>query len=327
MSRVPPIAAILAARDMLRAEDVPPPRDGQAEPLAQVLEDCAGSRAVAPGPAPIRAIHHLACTGGTLISRCLATLPNTTLLSEIDPLSTLQGAAGKQQFRPSDLIYAAGFSLRPPDAATTADIFCAGLRELHRGLARQGGYLCVRAHSHSQFCTGADPDGRPGMHQLLQRVAPVRGVVTVRHPLDSYLSLGLNGWLHFEPATLDEYARRYLMFLDAHDDLALFRYEDFTAAPDDTLAAICAVLDLPVLRQVEQLYGLAMLSGDSGRQTRQITSRPRRAVPADIALEARASRRYGLLCERLGYPPEPETPSREAPEAASASRGDDDEPS
>lgn len=294
-----------------------------AEPLPELLPQIASLCAADPGPAPIRAIYHLACTGGTLISRCLATLPNTTLLSELDPLSGLQGTAAKQQFRPSDVIYGARFSLRPPDNETITGMFCVGLRELYDGLTRRGGHLVVRAHSHSQFCTDADPGARPGVHTLLQRVTRVRGVVTVRHPLDSYLSLTLNGWRHFDPKTLDEYARRYLMFLDAHADLALFRYEDFTAAPDDMLARICAELELPAVNNVEELYALATMSGDSGRHSRRITPRPRRAVPPEIALEARECGRYSLLCERLGYQPEPDELSGDGHDEAEGDEGED----
>ena len=60
-----------------------------APPLPSLLEQCAAMVAAQPGPQPYRVLHHMACTGGTLISRCLATMPNVVLLSEIDPLSAI----------------------------------------------------------------------------------------------------------------------------------------------------------------------------------------------------------------------------------------------
>ena len=35
----------------------------------------------------IRTIHHLACTGGTLISKCISSMPETALISEINPMN------------------------------------------------------------------------------------------------------------------------------------------------------------------------------------------------------------------------------------------------
>lgn len=281
----------------------PPAAGLPADPLPSLLEQCRGLLAAAPEPQPLRAIYHLACTGGTLIGRCLSTLPNVTLLSEIDPLSNIQiaQAAANPQFRPSDLIYGARVSLREPSADTVQAMFTGGLRALHDGLTRQGGYLCVRAHSHSQFCTGDDPQARPSVHEMLLQVAPVRAVVTVRHPLDSYLSLTANNWRHFRPQTLSEYARRYAMFLDAHAGLALFRYEDFTAAPQGTIGQICTHLGLPEASGLEDLLPVVRVSGDSGRHSRRIETRPRRAVPPEIAVEAAESRDYAALCDRLGY--------------------------
>ncbi len=43
----------------------------------------------APQKQPIRIIQHLSCTGGTLISKFLAAMPNVVLLNEVNPLSQL----------------------------------------------------------------------------------------------------------------------------------------------------------------------------------------------------------------------------------------------
>jgi hypothetical protein len=36
-------------------------------------------------PFVVRTLHHVACSGGTLISRCLAALPDVVVLSELNP--------------------------------------------------------------------------------------------------------------------------------------------------------------------------------------------------------------------------------------------------
>ena len=35
----------------------------------------------------LRSIHHLACTGGTLISKCIASMPDVALISEVNPMN------------------------------------------------------------------------------------------------------------------------------------------------------------------------------------------------------------------------------------------------
>ena len=43
----------------------------------------------------IRIIHHLACSGGTLISKCISAMPNVYLLSEVHPFTDLGIGARK----------------------------------------------------------------------------------------------------------------------------------------------------------------------------------------------------------------------------------------
>ena len=35
----------------------------------------------------LRSIHHLACTEGTLISKCIASMPDVALISEVNPMN------------------------------------------------------------------------------------------------------------------------------------------------------------------------------------------------------------------------------------------------
>ncbi|MCL4674476.1 MAG: hypothetical protein KJZ59_00195 [Pararhodobacter sp.] len=250
-------------------------------------------------PEPVRLVHHLACTGGTLIARFLAATANTRLLSEIDPLSPLT----KLHFSPSDLLLHYRHGLRPVADAPVEEAFIAALRVLHDTSRLHGERLVLREHSHSRFCTGSAVMDRDGLHAMLARHGIARvSVVTVRHPLDSFLSLQSNGWRHFEPFTIDEYARRYLAFLDDHDGLPLFRYEDFVARPEETLRDLCAALELVHATETRDLVPLVQLTGDSGRRGDTPGPRARRPVAADIAADLARSDAYARLCQRLNYP-------------------------
>ncbi|MGH1413623.1 MAG: sulfotransferase [Pelagimonas sp.] len=274
-----------------------------AEPLPSLLDQCAALTDALPAQAPLRSLHHMACCGGTLIAKCLSVMPNVTMLSEMDPLSQigLPRPGVVPPFRPWDLIFAGRASPRGISDEVACRIFVAGLREMQVALAETGQHLCLRDHAHSQFCTRSDPMARPTLRDMMTEVAPVRSVVTVRHPLDAFLSLSQNAWVHFSPDTLDEYAKRYMLFLEAHAGLAIHRYEDFVADPEAELEQICDVLELAYQPGAETLLPIVSLSGDSGRSGSHIAPRPRRPVPEPLMQEARESAQFAALCDRLGY--------------------------
>lgn len=276
-------------------------------PLPSLLEQCETIYADLDGCAvpAVRSLHHFACTGGTLISKCLAALPGSVLLSEIDPLSTLHLGRGQKLFFPTDILADLHIGVRRPTAEDLCDIFMAGILRMRDRLAESGQTLIVRDHAHSQFCTDVDPAGRPTVHDILAKRAPVRALLTLRHPLDSFLALQANKWDHFAPFTLEEYCLRYRVFLAAHDGIARISYEAFVAEPEKVLQQMCDILDLPFNPLALDLIDLFRLSGDSGRSSGQIVPRPRRAVPKELALQADQGPTYGKLCAELGYNPDP----------------------
>jgi len=273
------------------------------ESLPSLLEQCNALCDRIPEAEPLRAVHHMACSGGTLISKCLSVMPNVTLLSEIDPLSSLAmwTKVNGRKFAPTDVIYAARTALRPIDGETTERVFQASVTALHEALCEKGQRLVLRDHVHSHFCTQVDFARRPTVREMLTKYHPVLSVLTVRHPLDSYLSLVRNKWVQFAPFSLDEYARRYQAFLDRHDDVQHFRYEDFVARPDSVLRELCTELALPFVAGAEDLYSLVAMSGDSGRKGNRIGTRPRLEVSEEVEGQAERSRAYARLCDNLGY--------------------------
>lgn len=270
--------------------------------MPSLLEQCRAllSETAGQGRPALRSLHHMACSGGTLISRCVAAMPNTQLLSEADPLSPL-GPRGN--FVPSDMVGLARHSTRPPGPEVLVEIFLAGLDVLHAQARGQGVTLILRDHAHSQFSTGDRLPERPTMVEILRRRYPLLPLVTVRHPIDCFASLQRNGWLHFRPDTLEEYCRRHLAFLDAYEGVPRLRYEDFTAAPEETMQQACTILDLRYNPEFTQLFPALRISGDSGRSGEVIAPRPRRGVGQALREAAADSPSYAALCDLLGYDP------------------------
>lgn len=254
-------------------------------------------------PNPIRIIHHFACSGGTIISRAIALMPNVQLLSEIDPLSTLHVNRKAPYFAPTDLILNLRHSIRPVDEAIIVEVFLSALLTLHSELERRGYDLVLRDHIHSHYCTYRNPRDRRDFRSIIADRHPVRSIITVRHPLDSFLSLVAQGWhVHFDPSTLDEYSRRYHLFLDDHARISIFKYEDFVADKIQFLRNVCSDLEIDYIGGAEELLPIAHLTGDSGRSADTIAFRPRRAVPSWIS-ESFDSENYRTLCKRLDYDP------------------------
>jgi Sulfotransferase family len=273
------------------------------EPLPSLLEQCEAATAAvrSASPEPVRTLHHVACSGGTLISKCLALMPNTTLLSEFDPLSRLELHRWIGRFAPTDLVLGMRASLRADDDAAAVEVTLAGVAALRDLLERRGQVLVIRDHPHSAYFAHASLPERPALRHTLSGRFDLRSVVTVRHPVDSLLSLRHNRWVHYTPDTVEEYCRRYMRFLDAHDGLPVVRYEDFVAAPEAILQRICAHLSLPYREGTPDLLSLVRMSGDSGRSGMQIAPRPRRDMTAEEKDAFAGCQLFVQLCCRLGY--------------------------
>lgn len=274
-----------------------------AEPLPSLLEQTQRiTEQVGEDVESVRIVTHFACTGGTLIAKCLASMPNTSVLSEVAPHSTLVDGTGR--FFPTDLIQLCRLGKYPVTEQLVSELFHGGLRVLREHARRSGQYLVLRDHAHSKYCVGEAVAATPTLVDEVGTVTPVRAVVTVRHPLDSFLSLMVNEWSQFRPFDIDEYCRRYLAFLDDHEGLSIHKYEDFTGDPLTTARALCEALALPFNEQFADVFAIHRFSGDSGRRSNTIGVRSRRAVPAAVQDALNASESYASLCARLRYAPE-----------------------
>ena len=134
----------------------PPAREEGAEHgtlLQQCLDMCEQQQA--QPPEPVRTVHHFACTGGTLICKCIAAMPNVQLLSEVDPLSTMQHHPGQRpRFAPTDMAAQLRQSSRGVREDLLIELFHHELRLVHADAAENGQRLVVRDHAHGHFCYG-----------------------------------------------------------------------------------------------------------------------------------------------------------------------------
>lgn len=299
------VGALREALDLLEPVEVDGTSVGlqPAEP-GSLLEQCVHlCEQQAPQLEPIRLLHHFACTGGTVFSKCISAMPNVQLLSEVDPLAASQSSREAPRFAPTDMFTLLRQSTRGISDALVIKLFAGQIRLLHGHASLAGQRLVLRDHAHSHFCWGDRIPDRPTLRRMLldELEIPVLSVVTVRHPLDSFASLVRSGWVQFTPGTMDEYCCRYLEFLRQHADVPRFRYEDFTADPGATMALICEHLQVPFQPDFGELFDVFRLTGDSGRSATRVGVRTRLRDTDVIAMQASASPRYCELLEALGY--------------------------
>jgi len=250
---------------------------------------------------PIRTIHHLSCTGGTLITKCLASMPNVMVLNEVDPLSTMRFKSEKPGFTPTDMLALVRQGNQKVSEDLLIRLFLQNLELLRKDLSSAGKRLVLRDHNHSHFLTGATVRQRTSVLKMVAERFSTHSILTVRDPLDSYLSLVSLGWLHFQPSSFDEYCRRYMLFLDGHQGLPIFKYETFVDEPAATMEQMCAALRLRYSASFTDTFDVFRFSGDSGRSGVTIEPRPRRSYDEAFLAEAQASASYRLLAERLSY--------------------------
>lgn len=292
-------AAIELLRDFMPSQQALEKRN---QPPNALLDQCLAlcTQQQVANPEPIRTVHHFACTGGTLISKCIAAMPNVQLLSEVAPLSTILDGSGSR-FAPTDMLTLLRQSTKGVNSRLLANLFLDNLEVVYGETWKLGQRLVVRDHPHSHYCVASAISEQPNLREMISSRLPVLSVVTVRHPIDSYLSLKSVGWVTFNPGTLDEYCRRYVAFLHAYQDVPVLRYEEFVAAPSDVMRTICDILQLPFSPDFIDLFDVFKLTGDSGRSGNVIKARERRPIDDSLADEMRASSNYQTLQRILQY--------------------------
>ncbi len=252
----------------------------------------------------IRIIHHLARSGGTLMSRCLGCMQGVTLLSEIHPRIALNDRAtalaqARDWFR----------LVRPDEVARlrkSRDGFQASIELIAERAAAKRAPLVIRDWSHIDY-HGVPyvrtPAQEPALIRSLESAFEVRSVSTVRHPIDQWLSLRrltvMQGAI-----TLGQYLTGCRRFAEFAAETGFVRYEDFTKDPDQALATLTRQIDVEMDPDWAEKWGsytkiTGAVSGSRGKE--QIRPLPRQSHEADLEGRFAASDDYQRTIELLGY--------------------------
>ncbi|WOD06171.1 sulfotransferase [Marinomonas sp. GJ51-6] len=248
----------------------------------------------------IRVIHHFACSGGTLVSKCLSAIPNVFLLSEVHPLSK-NHASGKPKYLPSDITTLARYAGVPSIEELASKLFTENIITTHDFIESRGGVLILREHTHIDYCIGTEVVNNPVVENILSPYFDLKHVVTVRNPIDSYMSLVKAGWVQFLPATFDEYCKRFLAFISHYPEKSIFKYEDFVEKPDKQLKKICHCLELEFDEEYLDIFDIFSVTGDSGRKSSDIAKRERYTLDVNFLSEIEHSENFKKILKKLKY--------------------------
>ncbi|BFM20136.1 sulfotransferase [Gilvimarinus japonicus] len=249
----------------------------------------------------LRILHHFACSGGTLISKCLAAQPNVFVLSELHPTTRLGMNINKAAYTPRDITTQAIYGRVPNVDALAEKLFVNDIIETEKHIKELGGHLVLRAHTHADYCTDKPTPQVDTLTRLLEPHFDIRQLVTVRHPIDSFMSLRDNGWIHFIPNSFDEYCARLLKFLTPFGIDKIIKYEDFVERPETQLKKITEALDLDMKADSLEYIDIFKISGDSGRSGAKIKLRPRKDMSEDYIKEISDSAHLKQITKILNY--------------------------
>lgn len=253
------------------------------------------------GKPTLRLLHHFACSGGTLISKCLSALPNVFLLSELHPASELHLGTGKPKFLPSDITTQARYAGIPGIDDLAWSLFRESMKTLHEHVEKYAGTVVIRDHSHTDFCVGDTFPERSSIAAHLEDDFDLIRLATIRDPVDSYLSLKKNNWEHFHPKGFDQYCERVWAFVSEYSDQHIIRYEDFVSEPELVLRDMADRLRVRFSDDFIDIFEIFRVTGDSGRSSNEIAARPRRELSEDQVKEFNESAYYKKIRQRFNY--------------------------
>lgn len=195
----------------------------------------------------VRLIHHMARSGGTLMSRCLGSMRHVLLLSEIHPLGVnlyspkhnpvAQAQRWFSLFEERDI---ALLQRKPSmDFVAVIELILRRSREHDR-------VLVIRDWTHLDF-TGVPfypvPSYRLTLAEVLGRRFDLIQTTTVRHPIDQWLSLS-NMAVMQNRLSLDNFLHGYRKFAEHCARIGFIRYEDFVQSPEDKMRDLCERLKI-----------------------------------------------------------------------------------
>lgn len=251
---------------------------------------------------PIRILHHMARSGGTVICKCLGSMSGIVLLSEIHPAGRLYNPLYQAHIWYNLLTRGDVQFLNQKGRVNFVD----AIAMIHKRCRDQNKTLVIRDWSHLDFTAVPflpKPSYRLITADFLRQRFSVIQTATVRHPIDQWLSLRrlilVQGKI-----TLENFLHGHLRFAEYCAEIDFVRYEDFVRDPQTQLSALCRRLEIdfdPGFEERWENYG--KITGDIGvsRGGGEIRLLPRREMEPGLLGQFEKNADYQRSLAILGY--------------------------
>ncbi len=185
--------------------------------------------------------------------------------------------------------------------------------------SRLGKNIVLREHTHSAYPFCGKKDKLPLLEYLsaITKATPFsvdyhlwRPILTVRHPVDCFISSIKKGWaVNYAPDLLfDTYCKEILamqVYYKENWNALILRYEDLCSHADNFFEQLVIGMQCPVLKFPDHTeVSSVSVTGQSGRpQSQQIGYRPRQLdlIDQNLVEQLKNSKNYQALCTRNGY--------------------------
>ncbi len=251
-------------------------------------------------------LHHMARSGGTIISKCLSSMDNIALLSEIHPFGY-----EKQYFNPLAQAHEWFNLLTESDIELVKNRqpypFVDAIRLIKKRSDEKKLSLVIRDWSHIDF-TGWPHNPNPSYKlttaATLSKKFRIINTATVRHPIDQWLSFKESqSWAETE-FSLDKFLYGYRKFAEQAQKIGYIRYEDFVNSPKTVMEQLCNNLDLPFDPTFMEKWAYnksittAVRKRDGGAT---ISQRPRPYIDPVLIQAFSSNQDYIAALKMLGY--------------------------
>lgn len=271
-------------------------------------------------------VHHVAASGGSIVSQVLAASTNSVLVSEINPFGTLYREL-EPFYDPTSLLWHLVYNSKDLSPTLKLKYFFGQLDISIDHVKSLSKNLLLRDHSHTTFNflnknqtfnnKKVDSFFLESLKYFYSKKKDIfdfpriKPLLSIRHPLDSFIASRKKNWL-FEycgdVVNIDNYCKGLLNFQNYMENVEfakVIRYEDLCLNFESSLNELFLDLDInykiPTLSEVNCIK----VTGKSGRKSNEIVLRERLLVDVDDSLknQIKESIYYKKFCRKNNYNP------------------------
>ena len=270
-------------------------------------------------------IHHVAGSGGSIVSQVISAATNSILISEINPFASIRNKNIEPFYDPTSILWHLTYNSKEISANNKLKYFFFQLGISINHAQEFSKNLVIRDHTHSTFnflgndivlnnekidSLFLDP------LKLFYKVnsseinfPKAKPILSIRHPLDNYISARKRRWLGAYCGlnlNIENYCKS-LIKLQKHmkmkENAVVIRYEDLCLGMEKVLASVFK--DLEVEYKIPTLVDINKnkVTGKSGRKSVDISLRDRMIseVDKDLIDEINQSLSYNEYCNMNNY--------------------------